>query len=147
LPVTARFDPPPTHDLQSIAAGVCLEYFPTGPLLAIRWGQQITRKKRRSIRLGSYNHETIEIRVHPFLNSPAVPRYFIESIIHHEYLHHHLGPDHNRRFHQNERKFSHHRQAQLWLKRNLHVLLGRNKPIRYMPGRPAPARPVQMALF
>lgn len=113
------------HDLEELACGVLRDYFPAQAPLPIRWGHRVTRKKRRSIRLGSYNHVTLEIRVHPLLDSAVVPPFFIQSIIHHEYLHHLLGPNHNRRFHQHERKFRHHRQAQAWLKRNLHVLLGR----------------------
>ena len=94
------------------------------PPLRVKWGQQITRKRRRSIRLGSYNHYTTEIRIHPLLNSPTIPAFFVQSIIHHEYLHHVLGPNHNRRFHSQERKFSYHRESKEWLRRNLWGLLG-----------------------
>jgi predicted metal-dependent hydrolase len=93
----------------------------------VRWGQQITRKRRRSIRLGSYNHVTTEIRIHPLLRAANVPAYVIESIIHHEYLHHILGPHHNRRFHANERKFRYYRESQEWIRRHLFLLLGRKR--------------------
>jgi predicted metal-dependent hydrolase len=91
----------------------------------VRWGQKIQRKSRRSIRLGSYNHATTEIRIHPSLNAPSIPTFFIESIIHHEYLHHLLGPNHNRRFHSHERKFRYYRESKEWIRRNLFLLLGR----------------------
>src|SRR4028118_1662331 len=84
------------HHLESLAAEVHRTYFFKYPPLPVRWGQQITRKKRRSIRLGSYNHYTTEIRIHPILNARDVPAIFIMSVIHHEYLHHVLGPHHNR---------------------------------------------------
>jgi hypothetical protein len=133
------------HHLESLAAEVHRTYFFKYPPLPVRWGQQISRKKRRSIRLGSYNHHTTEIRIHPILNARGVPAVFIQSIIHHEYLHHVLGPHHNRRFHQHERQFRYHRVAQEWIRRNLLLLLGRKKA----EARPAaaPPQPVQAALF
>lgn len=113
----------------------------------MRWGQQITRKKRRSIRLGSYNHHTNEIRIHPSLNSPGIPAYFVQSVIHHEYLHHVVGANHNRRFHVAERQFRYYREAQEWIRRNLFLLLGRRRsefqrtPVQRQPEMP------QLALF
>lgn len=133
------------HHLESLAAEVHRTYFYKYPPLPVRWGQQIARKKRRSIRLGSYNHVTTEVRIHPTLNAPNVPAFFIQSVIYHEYLHHVLGPNHNRRFHQHERMFRYHRESQEWLRRNLLSLLGRPKPKRVV-ATPV-AQPVQAALF
>ena len=134
------------HHLESLAAEVHRTYFSKYPPLPVRWGHQISRKKRRTIRLGSYNHHTTEIRVHPILNAPQVPYFFIQSIIYHEYLHHVLGASHNRRFHHHERMFRYHRESQEWLRRNLFLLLGRRK--RAMSPRPIPTPSApQMALF
>jgi len=131
--------------LESLAAEVHRTYFFKYPPLPVRWGQQISRKKRRSIRLGSYNHATAEVRIHPILSAQGVPAFFIQSVIYHEYLHHVLGPHHNRRFHQHERQFRYHRESQEWLRRNLLLLLGRPKK---KPAAPPPApQPVQAALF
>ena len=132
--------------LTSLAAEVHRTYFYKYPPLPVRWGQQITRKKRRSIRLGSYNHTTTEIRIHPLLNAPDVPAFFIQSVIFHEYLHHVLGGRHNRRFHKEERKFRYYRESKEWIRRHLWLLLGtkRTRPI-VMP--PPKALPPQMALF
>ena len=132
------------HHLESLAAEVHGTYFSKYPPLPVRWGQQITRKKRRSIRLGSYNHHTTEIRIHPILNAPQVPAVFIMSVIHHEYLHHVLGAHHNRRFHQHERQYRHHREAQEWIRRNLFLLLGRKKSEIHRPV--APPAPVFQAV-
>lgn len=139
------------HHLESLAAEIHRTYFFKFPPLRVRWGQQISRKRRRSIRLGSYNHLTAEIRIHPMLNSPHIPAFFIQSVIHHEYLHHVLGPHHNRRFHKHERQFRYHRESQEWIRLNLFLLLGRRKselrPRRTpLPVSPAPP-PVQAALF
>jgi hypothetical protein len=142
------FVPGTPHHLESLAAEVHRTYFAKYPPLPVRWGQQITRKKRRSIRLGSYNHHTTEIRIHPILNAREVPAVFIMSVIHHEYLHHVLGAHHNRRFHQHERQFRYHREAQEWIRRNLFLLLGRRKNELKRPA-PPPSVPqaIQVALF
>jgi hypothetical protein len=131
------------HYLTSLAAEVHRTYFFKHPPLRVRWGQKIQRKSRRSIRLGSYNHVTTEIRIHPSLNAANIPAFFIQSIIHHEYLHHLLGPNHNRRFHSHERKFRYHRESKEWIRRNLFLLLGRRMR---RDGRP-PVVPPQLALF
>jgi hypothetical protein len=115
------------HHLESLAAEVHRTYFSKYPPLPVRWGQQITRKRRRSIRLGSYNHATVEIRIHPILNAANVPAFFVQSVIHHEYLHHVLGAHHNSRFHRAERQFHYHRESQEWVRRNLWILLGRKR--------------------
>jgi hypothetical protein len=134
------------HYLASLADEVHRTYFFKFPPLPVRWGQQISRKKRRSIRLGSYNHVTTEIRIHPLLDSSDIPAYFIQSVIYHEYLHHVLGASHNRRFHKEERKFRYFRESKEWIRRHLWLLLGikRNRDVT-IPTRPAP--PPQMALF
>jgi hypothetical protein len=123
LPIPFRV--PETRRLASLADEVHRTYFFKYPPLPVRWGQQISRKRRRTIRLGSYNHRTTEVRIHPILNSPRIPAFFIQSIIYHEYLHHVLGAHHNRKFHQHERKFAYHRESQQWIRANLWLLLGR----------------------
>lgn len=135
------------HHLESLASDVHRLYFAKYPPLPVRWGQQISRKKRRSIRLGSYNHVTTEVRIHPILNAPQVPSYFIQSVIHHEYLHHILGASHNRRFHQHERQFRYYRESQEWIRRNLFLLLGRKPKRAALPAPAVPALSAQMALF
>lgn len=134
------------HDLERFAEEVRTEYFGSYPQLPIRWGRRSPRLKRNSIRLGSYDHQTTLIRIHPSLDSPAVPEYFIKSIIHHEYLHHVLGPSHNNRFRRHERMFKLHKEARAWLRRNLPVLLGR-RPSEVNRPRPAAPRPAQLSLF
>jgi hypothetical protein len=132
------------HYLASLADEVHRTYFQKYTPLTVRWGQQITRKKRRSIRLGSYNHITAEVRIHPLLDSPEIPAFFIQSVIHHEYLHHVLGASHNRRFHAQERQFRYFRESKEWIRRHLWLLLGikRNRNL-VMPV----IAPPQMVLF
>lgn len=118
------------YDLMALAGEIHREYFSTFPRLSIRWGHRVSRKTRRSIRLGSYDHRNSEIRIHPSLDVQRVPRFFVQSIIYHEYLHHVLGPAHNRRFHHHERSYRYHRESKEWLKRNLFLLLGRRAKAR-----------------
>src|ERR1051325_3994809 len=133
------------HHLESLAAEAHRTYFFKIPPLVGKWGQPITRKRRRSIRLGSYNHVTLEIRIHPSLNAAHIPAIFIQSIIHHEYLHHVLGANHNRKFHAHERQFRYYRESREWIRRNLFSLLGMK---RKTAAPPVPAEtPPQMALF
>ena len=146
-PIPLPFDSP--HHLESLAADVHRTYFFKYPPLPVRWGQQISRKKRRSIRLGSYNHATAEIRIHPVLNAAHVPFYFVQSVIFHEYLHHVLGAPHNSRFHRAERQFRYHRESQEWIRRNLWILLGRRKSElkRSLPAPVAAPQATQAVLF
>lgn len=140
------------HNLESLASEVRSEYFPDAEGIPVVWGKNTGRKRRRSIRLGSYHRGATLIRIHPLLNSPSVPVYFIQSIIYHEFLHHVLGPAHDRRFHRHERCFRFHRESKEWLAHNLPMLLGlRAKPrhvdrrrLRAKTGEPAA---VQMSLF
>ena len=142
-PLPLSLPPSGPHHLGSLADEIHRLYFYRHTPLRVRWGQQITRKRRHSIRLGSYNHVTTEIRIHPLLNSPQIPAFFIQSVIHHEYLHHVLGPNHNRRFHTHERKFHYYRESKEWLRRNVFALLGRKvkRAVRVSE------RPPQLALF
>ncbi len=137
------------HDLEAIAEDVRREYFPEIERLEVRWGRKIGRRARQSIRLGSYDSSTRMVRIHPLLDTPKVPAWFIQSIIHHEYLHRVLGPAHNRRFHRHETRFRYYRESKMWLHRHLPMLLGRRpRPARRSVRRPpSDTREVQTALF
>jgi hypothetical protein len=90
-----------THDLYVVFRGVNDKYFGGGVDALItwgRWGRKRTRAQiaegeaprapRRSIKLGSYSATERLIRVHPALDRPWVPRYFVSYIVYHEMLHH-----------------------------------------------------------
>jgi hypothetical protein len=142
---TSTTTEPTHHNLGWLATDVHRTYFSKYPPLPVRWGQQISRKRRRTIRLGSYNHRTTEVRIHPILNARGIPAFFIQSIIYHEYLHHVLGARHNRKFHEHERKFRYHRESQEWIRRNLWLLLGRPRKKRVVIA--PPVQPLQVSLF
>jgi len=139
------------HNLERLASEVRDQYFPGAEGVPVVWGRNTGRKRRRSIRLGSYHRGTQLIRVHPLLNSPTVPVFFIQSIIYHEFLHHVLGPAHDRRFHRHERRFRFHRESKEWLAHNLPMLLGLRAKPKHVDRRRLRAKsspqPVQLNLF
>ncbi|APR87254.1 hypothetical protein A7982_12603 [Minicystis rosea] len=79
-----------THDLFAIYRTVNEKYFAGAVDALITWGRRTPKPKesRRSIKLGSYSAVERLIRVHPVLDRPWVPRYFVSYIVYHEMLHH-----------------------------------------------------------
>ena len=47
----------------------------------------VAARRRRTIRLGSYDARENLIRVHPALDQSWVPRLFVEAVVYHEMLH------------------------------------------------------------
>jgi hypothetical protein len=122
-----------TYHLTEIFEHLNERYFQGGVRAAIGWGRCPGRRRRKSIRLGVYDHQTREIRVHPSLDQPAVPRFFVEFIVFHEMLHQVVpsshGPGrrvhHPRAFRDREKAFPHFDAALRWERDNLRVLLAR----------------------
>lgn len=79
------------HDLTALAEAERRAFFPDVAPLPVAWGRRVPRRRLRSIRLGSYEPEEQLVRVHPRLDDPRVPAWFIGFVIFHEYLHHVLG--------------------------------------------------------
>jgi predicted metal-dependent hydrolase len=110
-------------------------YFTAKIQARITWGRMARRsgrpRRHRSLKLGSYSVEDRLIRIHPTLDQPFVPSYFVEWIIYHEMLHQkHPIPiiDGRHRYHTpeflaEERLFDEYERAHLWERRNLHRLL------------------------
>ena len=106
-------------------------YFENKIECSIMWGNAYKRARQRSVRLGSYSYKTSTIRINPLLDRPFVPQYVIDSIIHHEMLHHLLGSrekngrhmSHHCTFKHMEKRFIHHGQAKQWIDKNLSRLL------------------------
>ncbi len=98
---------------------------------AITWGTRKRGRRPRSIRLGSYRTDKRIIRIHPVLDSPAVPAYVIEDVLYHEMLHHELGMvrsngrllSHHRVFKAKEKAFPHSARAREWIRKNISWLL------------------------
>ena len=59
--------------------------------MPLTWGRGGGRARRGGLTFGSYDPVLALIRIHPVLDRRDVPRYFLESVVYHEMLHHHLG--------------------------------------------------------
>lgn len=94
----ARPAPPPVieprgevHDLREIYDGLNQRYFDGRIDARITWGLRAApdapKKRRGSMKMGSYSVEDRLIRIHPSLDRAFVPRMFVEWIVYHEMLH------------------------------------------------------------
>ncbi|MBI5093063.1 MAG: M48 family metallopeptidase [Candidatus Hydrogenedentes bacterium] len=80
------------YDLQELFDEVNSAQFAGKIQAKITWGRMpASRRRRRSIRFGSYLAEEDLIRIHPLLDQDFVPRYFIRYIVFHEMLHADVG--------------------------------------------------------
>lgn len=120
------------YDLGSVFAEINARFFGGRVDVPITWGRGVGRARRGGITFGSYDPVLALIRIHPVLDRPAVPRYFLDSVVHHEMLHHQMGGVsdragrtvyHTRAFREAEARFPQHQQALAWEKQNLPELL------------------------
>ena len=103
------------HDLRPIYADVNARYFDSRHEMKLTWSRRPARRRVRSMRLGTYCHETGVITVSRRLDRADVPRYFVAYVIYHELLHAELGVErtgsgrrrvHGPEFQRRERLFS-----------------------------------------
>jgi len=108
------------------------DYFEDQIDARITWGPPgARRRRRRSIKMGSYSVEDRLIRIHPALDRQFIPDYFLEWIVYHEMLHQvHDIPvvAGRRRFHTpefiaEERAYEHYDRARVWERQNLDRIL------------------------
>jgi predicted metal-dependent hydrolase len=121
------------HHLHDLYDRLNAQYFADEVDAAITWGRRGSgrRRRRNSIKLGSYCAEEQLIRIHPALDQVWVPRYFVEYIVYHEMLHHVIPmPERNGRrqlhtpeFRAREREFLHYERAIAWERQHVHRLL------------------------
>lgn len=115
------------HNLKQIYDAINEEYFNGHLALDITWGRRQTKAVYRKRRLGSYDAAVSLIRIHPALDKPNVPRYFVEYVVYHEMLHAALGTTmkngrrsiHGREFKLRERLFRDFDRADEFLKYRL----------------------------
>lgn len=120
------------HDLAVLFAALEARYFP-GQLagVGVTWGRHSGRRRQRSIRLGTYAMSERLIRVHPVLDQAWVPSEYVQSVLHHEMLHHVMPPVreggrtryHTPQFRVREREFEHFVAATAWEQAHLDRLL------------------------
>jgi hypothetical protein len=120
------------YNLAAVYADINGRFFGGRLKVPITWGRGVGRARRGGLTFGSYDPVLALIRIHPVLDRPGVPRFFLESVVHHEMLHHQMGgvPDragrtvyHTRAFREAEARFPRHHEALAWEKENLPELL------------------------
>jgi len=123
-----------TFDLGQIYRLLNQRYFDEKVSAEIGWGRAPLRRRRRSIKMGVYFHETRTIRIHPALDRPEVPSYVVEFIVYHEMLHQICPAEdraggrkriHTRAFRAREQLHPDHRRAVAWEREHLSWLLSR----------------------
>jgi predicted SprT family Zn-dependent metalloprotease len=132
-----RSPPPPlsrgqVRDLQQIFDSLNQRYFSGAIQAQIGWGRAPSKRRRRSIKMGAYFHDSRHIRIHPALDQPQVPDYLVEFVVYHEMCHQACPPEmgsgaqkriHTRAFRELERQHPDHARALAWEKRHLKLLL------------------------
>jgi hypothetical protein len=120
------------HDLRAIVDDLGRRHFGSEVDVRITWGKRVQPKRRqRSLQLGTYLPEERLIRIHPVLDQPWVPAFFVEAVVFHEMLHHDMPAVvqngrrhyHTAAFRKRERSFEYHAAAEQWQKQNLWRLL------------------------
>jgi hypothetical protein len=120
------------HDLRVITDDLARRHFGGEVDVRITWGKRVqTKRRQRSLQLGTYLPEERLIRIHPALDQPWVPAFFVEAVVFHEMLHYDMPAVlqngrrhyHTRAFRTRERSFEYHSAAQQWQKENLWRLL------------------------
>jgi len=120
------------HDLKQIYDRLNARFFGSSLRVPVTWGRGSGRARRGGLTFGSYDPVLALIRIHPVLDRRDVPVYFLESVLYHEMLHHHMGGvadrsgrtvSHSRAFRAAEARYPWHRDALAWEKENLPPLL------------------------
>lgn len=128
------------HDLYRIYQELNERYFDRSVNALVTWGKksgrrgQKNQKKRQTIKLGSYSTNERLIRLHPALDRPWVPRYFVAYVLFHEMLHHAVpsrrGAEttgrrelHSPEFREREREFRYFERAMKWEAQHIGRLL------------------------
>lgn len=119
------------YDLHRIYSDLNRRFFNNRVKARIQWGPRISRRRRRSIKLGQYIEEDRRIVISPALDRRSVPRYMVEWVVYHEMLHDLLGFKvingvnyaHFPEFRRQEQQYPHYRRATDWEERNLDKLL------------------------
>lgn len=143
-----RREPPPAarrivaipgehHDLDRLAhellEGELALDFPAGTARpTVLFGRRNGSRTRHSLRLGSYDSDARLVRIHPVLDQPVVPEWFVRFVVFHELLHAvfpiRRGEDkrwihHSRAFRQREHAYVDHDRAHAWERAHLSRLI------------------------
>jgi hypothetical protein len=119
------------HDLQAIFDRLNAEHFGGAIDARIGWGAVRTGPRRRTVKTGVYVQDARIIRIHPTLDRPEVPEFYVATVVFHEMLHQAVPARelngrrvvHGREFRARERAYPDHVRARAWEARNLGLLL------------------------
>ena len=142
-----RLPPPPpraielrprgdVHDLEALADELYADALPPTVLPVERrprptWGHRARRRVRHTLRLGSCEIEAGLVRIHPVLDQPAVPAWFVRYVLFHELLHAAIPPrregrrllHHPPEFNAAERAYPDFERARAWQDQHLGALI------------------------
>jgi hypothetical protein len=88
-------------------------------------------RRRRTVKTGVYLHEARVIRIHPTLDRPEVPEFYVAAVVFHEMLHQ-VVPVHERNgrrvvhgaeFRRRERAYADYHRSREWERAHLGLLL------------------------
>jgi hypothetical protein len=119
------------HDLQAIFDRINAEHFDDRIEARIGWGPVRGGRRRRTVKTGVYVQDARLIRIHPTLDRPAVPEFYVAAVVFHEMLHQAVPARevngrrvvHGAEFRRRERAYPDHARAKAWEERNLSLLL------------------------
>lgn len=120
------------HDLQAYFDDLNRTCFGGRIAARIGWGREAPARRRRSIKMGTYYHDAKIIRIHPALDRPEVPAWFVRFVIFHEMLHQAMPPRtiggrrvaHTPEFRIAEQAYPDYDRAIAWEREHLSLLLG-----------------------
>ena len=119
------------HDLAAIFDRLNASEFAGAVQARIGWGAARAGRRRRTVKTGVYLHEARVIRIHPTLDRPEVPEFYVAAVVFHEMLHQ-VVPVHERNgrrvvhgaeFRRRERAYADYQRSREWERRNLRLLL------------------------
>lgn len=116
-------------DLLDIFSCLNERYFNNAlPHYRVEWGRRRRHRPKNYFIFASVQEERRLIRVHPLLDAPFVPLWFMESVLFHEMLHT-VVPDevdahgrrivHTQEFYRREQEHPYFRRAKQWERENL----------------------------
>ncbi len=119
------------HDLQDIFDRLNAEHFGGAVDARIGWGPVRVGRRRRTVKTGVYVQDARIIRIHPTLDRPEVPEFYVAAVVFHEMLHQVVPAVetggrrvvHGRAFRERERAYPDHARAKAWEDANLSLLL------------------------
>jgi hypothetical protein len=119
------------HDLQALFDDLNARHFDGAIEARIGWGAVRGGRRRRTVKTGVYVQDARLIRIHPTLDRPEVPAFYVAAVVFHEMLHQAVPARevagrrivHGADFRRRERAYPDHARAKAWEERNLALLL------------------------